>query len=609
MKKYCVLLACTALLASAESDRTLFVYHSSGIEPIFFAEVERMKISSIDIDSVDCGFPVVQEIWTPDSVYRYPLDEIKRISFRSPDPEPVAGAINIADELEQYITATSFDDGITLQLRDATPESAIPDRDALLYRYSPSDLFPYGLSAKVSYISGNTLFCEPVDPETMFNSLAWTTDTSFDSEGITSASARKKITTSGLLFKPEYPVFIEGVLVMTDELRDIPAGPERSQIKGHISVSPSVRCLSGSYVLKTDDGKFLRRRRLFTSVRASVDARINGRYNVEEKHTVKQDPAISFSVPMGLGGQATLSYVGTMVLEGKMGLDYSMQASYNSSALMTVDFFDEDSDPHFDFTTTNKGAEVRYEKLDASMDGEAQISGSLTLAAAWPGDDLKSLSNVFTYGTKLKGSALFLSSEIADAYDNNALYQRLTSTGIKASSLESIVSVCKYYASTIKNKAKIQPAGGTTFYVVPKFENPVYDKTTSSISYRVAGAPMNFSSASLGTAVLHADGAFSRNVSDKIWGPQTFRNFSADVSFKMGDDVNIYPTATLPTGETILGCPPWPTNSNVLFPVISVLQIPGTYINSGLPMTGYAKSGNHVMIVGNPIPVKNEKNK
>lgn len=613
MKKRSLIIALTAALTisaiGAQKNETLFVYHKDGsITPFFFAEIDSIVFSYYALDGTVAPLPVVQKFCTPDSIYNFEIAAIDSISFQAPPVVAPRGAINLSDELLPYIEGCVMEqDNLSLTLSESTPSHLIPRSGTILYQISPTEKLPAGFSGEVYEVDGNRLICAPILPETIFESLAWTANYEIEAEKAPSAQpGMHKLQTRALVAEPSYPHYIEGVLIMDDELRDIPAGPEVPQIRGRISVTPSLRCHAGLYVINYF-GKTLRMRRFFSEVVAKVDSKVEGRYNVGEEHADKNIGKITMNIPIGFGQECKLTYTGSMTLNGKMGLDYHLSGLCRSGVASQIKYDPEYFDIHSQITATNKPMEITEHRLDASMTGKLKLSASLTLTLTQSGDSLKSISNVFSYGSTLEGEALFLTSEIPGSNADNALYKRITETGINAKPIESVTMSAKYaYATVTKTATTLIPPEARTFYAVPKLSNPQYNTQTSTISYDISGHPMEFSKSKLGAAVLHTSNTYTRTDSGLEW-PKQQNSYSVGVSYNAKAHDIIFPTVTLPTGEQILAAPQWPSVGNMLFPITAVGEQGGVYFNSGTPMTGKATSGNHIIFVSNPFPINFNK--
>ncbi len=85
-----VLLAVPASMLNEVQAQTepeaFYIYRNDGdFDGFFYDQVLRMNFSKIGVDSVEYDYYVVQEIETPDSIYRIPLAAIDSIGFQQPE--------------------------------------------------------------------------------------------------------------------------------------------------------------------------------------------------------------------------------------------------------------------------------------------------------------------------------------------------------------------------------------------------------------------------------------------------------------------------------------------------------------------------------------------
>lgn len=77
-----LLLLAGFLCGASAQHNAMFVYRNDGVINAFLkSDVDSLVCSQIDVDSLLHSDYVVQEIWTADSVYRIPLENIDSISF------------------------------------------------------------------------------------------------------------------------------------------------------------------------------------------------------------------------------------------------------------------------------------------------------------------------------------------------------------------------------------------------------------------------------------------------------------------------------------------------------------------------------------------------
>ena len=596
----------TAFLAAGSGGKTMYVHHSNGVDPIFFAEIDSIRFSSIGLDSLNLPLPTVQEIWTPDSVYRYNTADVDSVTFGALPPIAVPEAIDLAGELGDYIEKIEYSDyDLRINLSPETPDKLRPSDGALLYRIEPCDIMPDGVAVRVLYSYDNTLYCEDVDLSEIFTRLTWdnTVDIEFEDEEIVAKASPKAGTADQvpwLAAKNDYPDLISGAITMTDELRDIPAGPEHGKIDSKIRVQPIIRFSAGAYILP---GMKTMQQRTHLSVKANVEAEANGRCITEGEFKIGSDKKITQSRSLGLGQKYSVVFNGTLTVKGKIGLDYKFAASYLSTVSNTLTP-ETDELAIFESRTTHKVLREPNHELDASMDGKLGLSASITVTAVNLADSVKSISSTVAYGSTLSGSALFLNSDLEKAKTDNVLYQRITATGIKAQPVESVTASAKYSSISFKSKSTVKPSPAVTFYAVPKFGYPQRDPADNSVMFETSGVCMKGRDSSMGTAVKNSKNEFEFVESSAVWPASSIVRSEKGIKLEEGE--NLYPTVTL-NDTRILAAPSYPTVANNIYPVISTGESGNVRITSGIPIIGTASTSSTIVTVGNIFPCPKNK--
>ena len=133
-----------------------FIYRNDGdFDGFFYDQVLRMNFSKIGVDSVEYDYYVVQEIETPDSIYRIPLVAIDSIGFQQPEIRFNPKLKNM-DELgiTPYVTQTSDYYGYQrLGLSKSIPSHLLPQIGDVLAGANP-DVF--GVGGWVGRITGES---------------------------------------------------------------------------------------------------------------------------------------------------------------------------------------------------------------------------------------------------------------------------------------------------------------------------------------------------------------------------------------------------------------------------------------------------------------------
>lgn len=83
-------LACTIQSMQAYEYFTIYFTDGTKSEPFYATDVDSIRYSKLDVDSIEYANWQVQEIWTVDSVFRYPLSAIANLSFTDVDENKVA---------------------------------------------------------------------------------------------------------------------------------------------------------------------------------------------------------------------------------------------------------------------------------------------------------------------------------------------------------------------------------------------------------------------------------------------------------------------------------------------------------------------------------------
>lgn len=371
-----------------------------------------------------------------------------------------------------------------------------------------------------------------------------------------------------------------------------------------MAVHPRIECTMGVYVLPQPDGSLMKMRRMRTDVRADVEASAHGRAITTQKHTVGSANKLTLKRDIGYGHRVTLTYNANMAVKGTIGLDYLYSASFHSSAVSKI-VYDNEWNMGMESEFTNKITQRPSYSLSASMDGELSLNGTLSLTMS-QSDSLKSVTHAYTYGSALKGDALFLNSQIDGASKDEALYKRLTAHGILAKTTQNIAGTSKYSVISLKTKAKLEKPDSARFYVVPCLNIQNYDDRTHMVTYGISGEPMTFASARLGIAVKQSTGNFRHYTSENIW-PGCASSFSTTTDYDKNTDEAFYPTVTLPSGATIIAAPRYPRVINGIYPVAATLESGNIRFTIGAPIIGYKSDNGKSVLVGNFLPGKNKK--
>ncbi len=133
-------------------------------------DVQKITYSQVDALGVEHKYAVVQEVWTPDSVYRIPLEAIDYIGFRAPKTEFKDGVFIIDEKHLPYITDA---DNSSISFQEGTSADMMPVKGQIVFSDLAVDPFYMGFAGRVVEIEQSTdvikYICEPVSPGEVYS--------------------------------------------------------------------------------------------------------------------------------------------------------------------------------------------------------------------------------------------------------------------------------------------------------------------------------------------------------------------------------------------------------------------------------------------------------
>lgn len=128
-----------------------FVFRNDGpVLPFFYEDVDSIRQSKIDTDSIERPEFVTTEFWTSDSVYRVPIASIDSIAFRTPSEIRKPRSKEISDELLSYLVAV---DSLTLKFSPSVPKSILPEKGDKLTYCNSNELLLCGFIGQVNSVN------------------------------------------------------------------------------------------------------------------------------------------------------------------------------------------------------------------------------------------------------------------------------------------------------------------------------------------------------------------------------------------------------------------------------------------------------------------------
>lgn len=149
----------------------IFTYRNDGDFNAFLnIDVDSITYSNTDLNGVAHANAVVQQVWTPDSLYRIPLDAIDSIGFKAPATEYKPDVVIIDERHMPYIIDATDS---TITFSSNVPSSMVPSVGQIMYSDLTEDPFYMGFAGRVISIERKAdqvkYFCEAVTPSDVYS--------------------------------------------------------------------------------------------------------------------------------------------------------------------------------------------------------------------------------------------------------------------------------------------------------------------------------------------------------------------------------------------------------------------------------------------------------
>ncbi len=147
------------------AQQAFYIYRNDGVINAFTTtEIDSMTYSRIDVDSLVHSDYVVHEVYTPDSIYRIPIELIDSVGFITPETKYMPGVIVLEGELRSNILSRNQ---LNLLFKSSTPTHLLPQIGDKLVSTVGDEYLESAFIGRVAEIKntadGVEVVCEPVD--------------------------------------------------------------------------------------------------------------------------------------------------------------------------------------------------------------------------------------------------------------------------------------------------------------------------------------------------------------------------------------------------------------------------------------------------------------
>ena len=432
---------------SPDSDErpqyALFTYRNDGGMNAFLnIDVDSITFSTTDLSGLSHPNAVVQQVWTPDSLYRIPLAAIDSVGFRAPEPIFKDDVFHLRGWHIPYVLQS---DGLTLYLSRDIAKDSIPMIGQVVISDVIDEPLNRGFSGRVVSIGLTTdayvISCEPVALNEIFERLVLVgRSESFTPEEfrllqqrLISGSNRSSYEDDwdGVLpfeldkFKMNIPS-VEGF--MSNISSDMTLGSIAVEPKFYVSYIVDIRPFVHSHV------KVLFENRTKTTVESHLKVNGESSYTDTKKASVYLTKVPIPIVPGVLYGEVALS--GNLYLKGDLDLKAMFTKSiYNGDEYewSTSDFWNlihnrYDKDPRIKGTEgdVSDNSNQWESEVVFSVNGSFGFGLSLELVLFAVSENTLEIMNETSVGPELSGSLSFSSQGLEDG----TLYSTLKGTKV-----------------------------------------------------------------------------------------------------------------------------------------------------------------------------------
>lgn len=442
MKRYSLLYICMLLIVATSSimpaqaqqqgkQYALYNYRNDGnFNAWLNIDVDSITYSRIDTLGVEHDDVVVQEVWTPDSLYRIPLEAIDSIGFRAPEPVFKRGVFHITEAHCPYVIET---DSLSISFSPSIPFSMLPQRGQIVisdvYGKKP---FEAGFAGKVKNIDSNNnmvkITCDEVSLDDIYDQIICIGRTITYSNNDSTQKARAiSINKDGTLEVELLPVKIK--------LKDPTV--ESSDMSINLDITPSMTIdYTIVYNVEGMDNQF----KIIAKPELDFDIDFKYKSKIFGDKILKMEESfipINTTIP---GLYAKLKWGGFFDYEGNLSVDGKL--SYKSVLNVGYDSAKED---YYGFVFNNDGSGWEEPDVSVSLNGYVFFGPAFQLVACLVSEKwLPSFTITAKPGCKLSGK--FEINDDMFTGEGVSVYDALKNTKVSCSGELSIEGEAKVFS-------------------------------------------------------------------------------------------------------------------------------------------------------------------
>lgn len=225
---------------TAFAQKPIYVYFNDGTFKAFLSsQIDHISLAPANDNPESEMF--LQEFWTADSVYRYPVHTIDSISSYTPPTQFKAEAIDLSGDMLAYVLRA---DTTHIFLQSDTPDYLIPQIGQKLGYPTIDELFPYGFAGEVKSVSRDAasiiLDCNPVALDKVFDTLYLVITSEGSDESNSNKRAQRAPLKEGKIIKRHFdlaPISLSATAELSKNIRKSDDLAVNGSVKSSISIS------------------------------------------------------------------------------------------------------------------------------------------------------------------------------------------------------------------------------------------------------------------------------------------------------------------------------------------------------------------------------------
>ena len=474
-----LLLSLLCMLSSAVyAQQALYVYQNTGVIDAFFTyEVDSIRYSNLDLDSVWHATSQVQEIWTRDSTYRIPLENIDSVSFITPETVYKDDVINISDKLMDYLIRC---DSMTLFFQDNTPSDILPKKGDKIVTTETNDII-YGFAGEVISITFENneyvVTCTEVALTDVFETY-YSLGTSCGYVESQNPLSSKKI--GPYVDNLDFPLPLygwefsfakeKGFPIENGDIIVVDAETEKT-IKNDFTLSITPYVYVKTFFIIAKDQYYL-------SYNITGDFKIKGNFSL--KGEINNNGKLGFKTPSMKTPCPFIDFYiePGLYFESQLSAGLALSFTKNCNFIIADDLATDGQEvlqPVRQFQSTPMDWDIQ-----GALEGSAEVGAYLSLGLKFKDKNLAKLELTGKSGTKISSSAVLKKDDLPTLLSNTVVYDRFSNVELALGQTRSIELEASILECFLGDSARLNVKIDTVvniaqWNVVPKFNDVTFE--------------------------------------------------------------------------------------------------------------------------------------